>query len=321
MLANRCGRICYENYALLLRGKPLMMIRSGSKWLLVAAILLVPSEAFGESFKLGSVSTHPVAETRKFLPLASYLAGQLHSEGIKREKVVVAENIAAMSSFLQTQQVDLYIDSFFPSIAASHLSGSKLLLRRWKGGKSEYRSVIFTRKDSGIARLEDLKGKVIAFEEPFGSTGYFLPKVVLLEKGFRLVPKRQASDQVKSDEVGYVFSRGDSNTILWVSNGAVAAGATDDQKYHTSARNLDSFKVIHESVSFPRQIVSYRADLPVPLVTKIKEILLNMQQTEDGRKALQAFENTTKFEEIPTRDIELTAGLRKYVDAELKHQR
>lgn len=293
----------------------------GSKWLLVAAVLLTSPMAFAASFKLGSISMHPVGETRKFLPLASYLARQLQAEGISREKVVVAESIPAMSSFLQTKQVDLYIDSFFPSIAVSRLSGSKLLLRRWKGEKSEYQSVIFTRKDSGIAKLEDLKGKIIAFEQPFASTGYFLPKIALLEKGLRLTPKREANDPVKSDEVGYTFSRGDSNTILWVSNGTVAAGATDDQKYLTVAKNLNTFKVIHETVSFPRQIVSYRADLPANLVTKVKEVLLNMHQTEDGRQVLQVFESTTKFEEIPARDMDLATGLRKYVDAELKLQR
>ena len=293
----------------------------GKKLSFVAALLLLPQLACAGSFKLGSISTSPVAETHKFWPFANYLARQLQAEGINQGKVVVAESIPAMSSFLQTGQIDLYIDSFFPSMAVSRLSGSKLLLRRWKMGKGEYQSVIFTRKDSGIARLKDLKGKVIAFEEPFGSAGYFFPKMVLLQKGLRLTPMRQGIDPVKSDEVNYVFSRSDSQTIFLVLNGVVAAGATDDQKYLTLAKNLDSFKIVHETVSFPRQIVSYRADLPVKLVTRIKKILLNMHQTDEGRQMLQAFESTTRFEEIPVRDIELMERLRKHVDAELKLKR
>jgi phosphonate transport system substrate-binding protein len=293
----------------------------GNKLPLAAAVLLLPQLACAGSLKVGSVNTSPVAETRKFSAFTSYLARQLQSEGIDGDKVVVADNIPGMSSLLQAQQVDLYIDSFFPSMAVSRLSGSKFLLRRWKGGKSEYQSVIFTRKDSAVARLEDLKGKLIAFEEPFASTGYFFPKVVLLEKGFRLTPKRQGIDAVKADEVGYVFSRGDSNTILLVLNGATTAGVTDDQKYLMLAKNLDSFKIIHETASFPRQFVSYRADLPATLVAKIKEILLNMHQTDEGKQVLKAFESTTKFEEIPVRDMELAAGLRKHVDAELKLNR
>ena len=288
--------------------------------LFVAALLFLPQLACAGSFKLGSISTSTVVETRKFWPLASYLERQLQSQGIVEVKVVVAESIPAMSSLLQTRQVDLYIDSFFPALAVSRLSGSKLLLRRWKMGKGEYQSVIFTRKDSGIARLEDLMGKVIAFEAPFASSSYFFPKMVLLEKGLRLTLKRQGIDPVKSDEVGYIFSYSDSQTIFMVLNGAVAAGATDDQKYLTLAKNLD-FKIIHETVSFPRQIVSHRADLPAKLVTRVKEVLLNMHQTEQGRQVLQVFESTSKFEEIRVRDFDLIAGLRKHVDAELKLQR
>jgi hypothetical protein len=56
-------------------------------------------------------------------------------------------------------------------------------------------------------------------------------------------------------------------------------------------------------------------------VTKVKEVLMNMHQTAEGRQVLHAFESTTKFDEIPVRDIELMAGLKKLVDAELKLQR
>ena len=293
----------------------------GKKLLSVAAVVLFSQLACAGSFKLGSISTNPVGESKKFSPLASYLARHLKSEGLDQGKVVVAESIPAMSSLLQTQQVDLYIDSLFPSLAVSHLSGSKLLLRRWKTGKSEYRSIIFTRKDSGIARLEDLKGKVIAFEEPFSSTSYFFPKVDLLKKGFRLAPKRQGSEPVKTDEVGYIFSHGDTNTLFWVLNGAVAAGALDDQKYFMFAKNRDSFRIVHESVSFPRQLVSCREDFPAKLVARVKELLLNMHHSEEGEKALRDFESTTKFEEIPVQAIDLMARLKKYIDAELKLQR
>jgi len=284
----------------------------------IAAVLLLPQLAFAASIKLGSINASPVAESRRFWPFATYLARQLQSEGIDEAKVVVAETIPAMSSFLQSRDADFYIDGFYPSLAVSRLSGSKLLVRRWKMKKSDYRSFIFTRKDSGIARLEDLKGKVIAFDEPYSSSGYFFPKIDLLEKGLRLTLKIQGSDPVKSDEVGYIFGHGDSNTILLVANKAVAAGATDDQKYLTLAKNLESLKIVHETVSFPRQIVSYRADLPANLVTKVKEVLLNMHQTNEGRQVLQAFESTTKFDEIPARDIDFAAGVRKHIDAELK---
>jgi len=279
--------------------------------------IVLPQLVCAGSFKIGSINSSPVEETKTFWPLAGYLARQLQSEGIEKGKVVVAESISAMSKLMQAREVDLFIDSMFPVLAVNSLAGSKLMLRRWKRGISEYRSVIFTRKDSGIASLQHLKGKVIAFEEPYATSGYFLPKMVLLKMGLRLTLKRRGVDSVRPDEVGYTFSRGDSNTIFLVLNGVVAAGAVDDQKYLVLANNLGSFNTIHETVPYPRQLVSYRADLPAPIATRVKQVLLDMHRTEEGTKILQAFESTTKFDEIPAQAMELMAELRQHVDKEL----
>jgi ABC-type phosphate/phosphonate transport system substrate-binding protein len=86
-------------------------------------------------------------------------------------------------------------------------------------------------------------------------------------------------------------------------------------------KHRQSFKTLHETASFSRHIVSHRADLPAKLTMTVKEALLSMHQTEHGRRVLAEFESTTKFEEIPARDLSLMAGLKKYVDAELKLQR
>lgn len=294
--------------------------RFSTAFLFFAAASLLPRIACAESLKIGSISASPVVETRKFWPLASYLAGQLRAEGIDDGKVVVAESIPAMASLVQAKQIDVYIDSVFPSLAVNHLAGGRLLLRRWKMGKSDYRSIVFTRKDGGVGALENLKGKMVAFEEPFSSSGYFLPKVELTKMKFRLTPKASASDAVRPDEVGYVFTQGDTNTIFLVLNGVVAAGAVDDQRYLAFAKNLGRFKMLHQTALFPRQLVSCRADLPAKLAARIQEILLTMDRSAEGAKVLREFEATAKFDEIPPEAAALIAGLKKYLDAELKLQ-
>jgi phosphonate transport system substrate-binding protein len=294
--------------------------RLGNKFLLVGVILLLPRLAWAGAITVGFISSSPVEETRRFSPFASYLARQLQSEGIGKGKAVAASGIEAMSSLLRMSRADIYIDGFFPTMAVSRLSGSKLLLRRWKDGSSESKSVIFTRKDSGLVLVEHLGGKVIAFEEPFASAGYFFPKVELLKISFQVLANRAGAEPVKGEEVRYVFSRGDTNTIYMVANGQVAAGAVDDQKYRALAKNLDGLKILHESGSFPRQIVSHRADFPVNLLAKIKNVLLHMDRTEEGRNVLREFGNTAKFDEIPAPVHDLIMGLKKYVDAEVKPQ-
>ena len=109
------GNLCLPNRDDLGRergisGEMELMIRRwgfGGKLLNVAAFLLLPQLAYTASFALGSISTAPTVENGKFWPLVSYLERQLRSEGIDDGKVVVAESIPEMSSFLKRQQLDL----------------------------------------------------------------------------------------------------------------------------------------------------------------------------------------------------------------------
>lgn len=285
---------------------------------LAAGLVLSSHVAWARPITVGSISTEPGAEVKKFVPLAAYLARQLHPDGIDQGKVVVAKSIPEMASLLREGKVDLYIDSPFPSMAVARLAGSKFLLRRWKKGIAEYHAVIFTHKDSGVDRVEDLRGRTIVFEEPFSSSGYFVPVAILRQHGLRLVAKKDHSDPVGPGEVGYVFSYADENTMLWVLRRAASAGAMDDQSYLKEGRgDLSHLKVIHTSFPIPRHILSYRADLPARLVARIKNVLVAMDQSEEGKKALQDFEKTTKFDELSEESLAPLLKLERWVQEEL----
>jgi phosphonate transport system substrate-binding protein len=266
---------------------------------------------------IGSISDEPADEIKRFLPLSTYLAKHLQSEGITEVRVVVTKGIPQMAAWLREGKADLYIDSPFPSMAVSRLAGSKFLLRRWKKGMGEYHSVIFVRKDSGIDRLADLRGKMIAFEESYSSSGYFLPKMVLTQQGLRLVPKGDPSEPVGPAEVGYVFSNADENTMGWVVRGRLAAGVMDNQNFLKYAKeNVDRLAIVHKTFSIPRQIVSYRADLSPKLVARIREVLIAMDQSEGGKQALHEFERTTRFDDLSEQALAPLRRLQKFIDAE-----
>jgi phosphonate transport system substrate-binding protein len=287
-----------------------------------AALLMVgfisPSCVSAETVVIGSVHREAAAEIQKFSPLANYLRKQLQHEGVNEASIVVAQYVYQMGMLLKNGKVDLYIDSPFTSIGASLYSGSKFLLRRWKRGRSEYRSVIFTKKDSNLEGLEDLKGNVLAFEEPFSSSGYLLPKMALAQEGLKLVPKQDAR-KLTHEEVRYVFSLDDENTVVQVLRGRVSAGATDDQTYERETQRYpNGLKVIYTTSFFPRHLVSCRADLASKLVSRIKQILVEMDQSPEGRNALKQFEETTKFDELPEASITQLKKARKFVAAELR---
>lgn len=83
-------------------------------------------------------------------------------------------------------------------------------------GSTGYYSIGFARKDSGIATLEDAKGKVFAFAEPNSTSGYLVPAAELGEKYGKL---EDYFAEVK-------FSGGHEQTIVGVANGDFAAGVS-----------------------------------------------------------------------------------------------
>jgi len=284
---------------------------------LAVVVLLLPRMSSAKPIVIGSLGSVPTDEIKKFLPLATYLARHLRAEDFDRGKVVVASSIPEMATLMREGRVDVYVDSPFPSAAVSRLSGSKFLLLRLKKGLKEYHSFIFVRKDSGINRLQDLNGKIVAFNQPYSSSGYFIPKMVLTQEGLRLVPRKNVSDPVVSREVGYVFSNDNENTMVWVLKRKVAAGAVDHQSYEEEARGgLDSLKILYKTFAFPRHIVSYRANLPATLVARIKEILKDMHQSEEGKKALEDFEKTSRFDELHAQALAPFLKAGKFIDAE-----
>ena len=138
-----------------------------------------------------------------------------------------------------------------------------------------------------------------------------------VQNGLKVAAKRDASDPVGANEVGYVFVGDDPNIMFAVLKGKVSAGALNNQNYLKEARGqIDSLKIIYETFSLPRQIVSHRADLDPKLVARIREILLKMDQSEEGKKALQDFEETTKFDELPEGAMAPLLKSPKFIDAE-----
>jgi phosphonate transport system substrate-binding protein len=267
---------------------------------------------------LSVMGEEPAEDMRKILPLASYLNKQLSADGTTQGKVIVAKTLSEIATMLRGGKIDLHFDSYARTLALSRLAGSKPILRRWKRGVAEYYGVIFARSDSGINRLEDLHGKNIALEEEFSTVGQLLPKFMITEKGLKLVP---TDARITQDSVGYTYAYWDENTMLWVLKGKVAAGAMDSQTYaELGQKHGDILKVLAKTPPVPRHVVSIRPGMPQDLLANVKEILIHMDQTEDGKKALQQFDRTAKFDELSEHNTGLIQKLGKLIEAEMKLQ-
>ena len=242
----------------------------------------------------------PESVAAHFRPLVEYMARKLAPAGDIKSTVTVATNTSHLTELLEQGRIDFYLESPFPTYLINRVGTGKLLLRRWKGGMSEYRGVIFTTKASRITRLEDLRGKTIAFEDPGSTSGYFLPKLLLFERRFRVVERPNLSAKALEGEIGYIFAGSEKNVVKLVREERVAAGAISNDDYasldETSKAGLS---VLAESGSVPRHLVSVRRNLPEAVIRRLKEILLSMDQDDEGQKILRQTDGTTKFDTLP----------------------
>ena len=259
-----------------------------------------PAAAATRAIVLGDIAEDPGVVIEGTQPLADYMAAQLADFGITEGRVKIAATTDEMADLLEAGEVDLYFDSVYPATLVGDASGGEIILRRWRYGVEVYHTVIFASADQGIDTLQDLRGHIIAFDNPFSTSGYFLPAVSLLEAELPLVGKSSHDEPVAEDEVGFVFSYHDENTLQWVFSGLVAAGATDDYNYEVlfSEDVKEQLVVLKETAPVPRQVVVVRPNMAPALLEAVKSTLTTAHESAAGQAALEPFQ-TSRFDEFP----------------------
>lgn len=281
------------------------MFRKKIPVLIVLFIFLfcINLEAGQNTITISKVTSHFRKQHQQLKPLIKYVAKQLKHMGIKKGKVLLARNNQELIRFVKEGKVDIVTETPFSSMLFIKKAGMKILLRSWKKGVSSYHSVIFVRKDSKIDSLEDLKGKVIAFEDPGSTTGYFLPKAEIMKKGLPLVELNNYREKPPSDKIGYCFANGEVNTVHWVHQGVVAAGVLDNLEYQhpekVPEKFMPDFKIIYATEQVPRALMLIRGNIDPRLQKEIKKILLSMKFSKEGRKAMWKMSKTVNFDEFP----------------------
>jgi phosphonate transport system substrate-binding protein len=203
-------------------------------------------------------------------------------------------------NWLKRGKIDLFIDSSITALQVNKLSGSQYMLRRWKKGRGEYRSVIFTRADSTISNLGDLKGQVIAFEEPFSTSGFMLPAIQFGLQGIELESVNSPRDLPSPNVVGTIMAYDNETQVTWVERDMVAAAAISEGDFSDFEKTaLEPLRIVQFTEYVPYHVVSQRADLDAELADQIKGTLKRVHETEQGRKMLMEFERTSKFDDIP----------------------
>ena len=272
--------------------------RPGIGILLATLTLCLVSESY--ALTIGSISRDIRDEIDDFKEIIAYLNDHAAEIGVDSVDIHVTSTQQDMIESLRSGKVDVYVDSPLIGALIGRSTGAKPFLRRWKKGDAQYHTLIVTRADSDIETLDDLRGQIVAFDEPFSSSGHLIPKSMLREHGLDTIELVSSDQTVPADKVGYIYTQDDNNTIYWIFRGRVAAGATspnDLAKFEEKAPG--TFKVIAKSIDVPRHVLMRGAHLDEDIVNSLERVLTNMENTEQGKWTLRKFQKTTRFDRFP----------------------
>ncbi|MCB2053533.1 MAG: phosphate/phosphite/phosphonate ABC transporter substrate-binding protein [Geminicoccaceae bacterium] len=158
-------------------------------------------------------------------------------------------------------------------------------------GSYGYEMEIITYPDSGIEKIEDLKGKTLAFTAPTSNSGFKAPSA-LLKGEFGLVA---------DEDYETTFSGKHDNSILGVANkdydAAAIANSVLNRMFEREVVTPDQIKSIYKSETFPTTGYGTAHNLTPELQKKIQDAFFNFEWA--GTSLEEEFSKSGEAQFIP----------------------
>src|SRR5438046_9399433 len=192
-------------------------------------------------------------------------------------RVTVASDYAAVVEALRNRTADLAFGRPVGYVLANREAKATIVARNLWHGKSSFTSRLFVRRDSGLTRLEDLRGKTVAFVDPASSSGYIYPMVLLMKRG--LVRDRDPKTFFKDA----LFAGTHEAALRAVLQGRVDAATTFDMAPQVHLKDpalVAQLVSIAETPEIPEAGICARPGLPPAAFQALKRALLGMKKPE-----------------------------------------
>ena len=239
----------------------------------------------------------PTELARKFEPLGKYLESKL---GMKVEFTPVTDYAAAVET-LVNKKIDLAWFGGFTFVQSSVRSNGKTLPLVQREEDAVFKSVFITSKDSGINKLDDLKGKTLSFGSQSSTSGHLMPRSYLLA----------AKIDPDKDLKRISFSGAHDATIAAVASGKVDAGALNVSVWNkfVEDKKVDpaEVRVFYTTPAYFDYNWTVHADMPAALREKITRAFLDLDPATPQGAEILKLQRAARF--IPTR-VENYNGLK-----------
>ena len=227
----------------------------------------------------------PTELARKFAPLGAYLEAKL---GVKVEWTPVTDYAAAVEA-LVNKKVDLAWFGGFTFVQASVRSEGKVIPLVQREEDEKFRSVFITDANSGINKLEDLKGKTLSFGSASSTSGHLMPRSFLLAA--------KVNPDIDLKRVS--FSGAHDATIAAVVSGKVDAGALNILVWDkfVAEKKVDPavVKVFYTTPPYYDYNWTVHADMPAELRNKLQQAFLALDADTPQGKEILGLQRATRF--------------------------
>ncbi len=258
----------------------------------------------GKSAKVLRVGFVPAEDAQQVMqnaqPIVDILQRQL---GMEIQPFVAADYTGVVEA-LRANKLDVAFLTPASYVLAKNEANVKVVLKSERKGIASYYAAIITRADSGIQRLEDLRGKTFAFGDALSTTGNIFPRKMFKERGI---------DPVR-DFKQILYSGGHDATVLAVLNGKVDAGATyanspdgDDtawMRYLKNPEDVNKIRAIAFSEPIPADNLVINGNLDEAIAKKVEEIFLQLSGDPKGKQMMRDLYQIDGFVPASDRDYD-----------------
>ena len=225
-------------------------------------------------------------------PTALQEAGDAFAKTITRlsglpVRAIVASDYAGVVEALRSRRVDLAFVHPVGYVLANREAGCQIIVRDVWQGKTAYTSRIYVKRGTGIQKVEDLRGRTVAFVDPASSSGYIYPMVLLMKRG--LVQNRDPKTFFKDA----LFAGTHEAALRAVLQGRVDAAASFDKapELHLKDPQLVAQLVpVVETPEIPEAGICARPGLDADQVARIKRALLAIKGPEHAAVLKQIYD-------------------------------
>lgn len=239
-----------------------------------------------EKKKVYIFGVHPLHNPKRlfevYQPMVDYINAQLKGSELRLE---ASRNYAAYDKKLFEGHFDFSLPNPYQTVVAS-TKGYTIFGKM--ADDENFRGIILVRKDSGIEKVTDLRGKTVSYPAPTALAATMMPQWYMHMHGLDI------NNDITNSYVG-----SQESSIMNVYLGKSAAASTWPPPWRAFIKErpevAEQVEIKWETSHLPNNGLVHRDDVPQELVEKVSQIIFSLHKSSEGQKILSKME-LSKYE-------------------------